>query len=64
MINIRKIKESVYKADKTMFVDSKYQPTSSRDSTVEITEDLWNQILKEIMILMYMNRGQHFFKSK
>lgn len=42
MVNIRKIKESVYKADKTMFVDSTYQPTSSRDSTVEMTEDLWN----------------------
>lgn len=53
MLNIRKIKESVYKADKTMFVDSPYQMTSSRDSTVEMTEDLWNQILKEIPIVVY-----------
>lgn len=53
MVNIRKIKESVYKADKTMFVDSTYQPTSSRDSTVEMTEDLWNQRLKEILIVVY-----------
>lgn len=53
MINIRKIKESVYKADKTMFVDSPYQPTSSRDSTVEMTEDLWSQRLKEIPIVVY-----------
>lgn len=42
MINIEKTKESVYKADKRMFVDSPYPQTTSRVSTVEMTEDLRN----------------------
>lgn len=33
---------SLYIADKRMFVDSQYPPTTSRVSTVEMTEDLRN----------------------